>query len=114
MRQRRRQRPIPLRLEYPKIERLKQNLIMDTADRAASCKEVLQPRHVGNPQGTTLSYESSDREIASVDSATGVITVNKPGTVTITIHAAQTDTYAAAATSYQLVISHKYSDTFKS
>ena len=99
-------------IQYPKIERLKQNLIMDTADRTASCKEVLQPRHVGNPQGT-LSYESSDPEIASVDSATGVITVNKPGTVTITIHAAQTDIYAAAETSYQLVISHKYSDTYK-
>ena len=99
-------------VEYPKIERLKQNLIMDTADRTASCKEVLQPRHVGNPQGT-LSYESSDPEIASVDSETGVITVNKPGTVTITIHAAQTDIYAAAETSYQLVISHKYSDTYK-
>lgn len=99
-------------VEYPKIERLKQNLIMDTADRTASCKEVLQPRHVGNPQGT-LSYESSDPEIASVDSATGVITVNKPGTVTITIHAAQTDIYAVAETSYQLVISHKYSDTYK-
>ena len=99
-------------IQYPKIERLEQKLTMDTADRTASCKEVLQPRHVGNPQGT-LSYESSDPEIASVDSATGVITVNKPGTVTITIHAAQTDIYAAAETSYQLVISHKYSDTYK-
>ena len=99
-------------VEYPKIERLKQNLIMDTTDRTASCKEVLQPRHVGNAQGT-LRYESSDPQIASVDSATGVITVNKPGTVTITIRAAQTDVYAAAETSYQLVISHKYSDTYK-
>ena len=99
-------------IQYPKIERLEQVLEMDTADRTASCKEVLQPRHVGNPQGT-LSYKSSNPEIASVDSATGVITVNKPGTVTITIHAAQTDIYAAAETSYQLVISHKYSDTYK-
>lgn len=99
-------------IQYPKIEWLEQKLTMDTTDRTASCKEVLQPRHVGNPQGT-LSYESSDPEIASVDSATGVITVNKPGTVTITIHAAQTDIYAAAETSYQLVISHKYSDTYK-
>ena len=99
-------------VEYPKIERLKQNLTMDTADRTASCKEVLQPRRVGSSQGT-LSYESSDPQIASVDSATGVITVNKPGTVTITIHAAQTDTYAAAQISYNLVISHKYSDTYK-
>ena len=77
-------------IQYPKIERLEQVLEMETTDRTASCKEVLQPRHVGNPQGT-LSYESSDPQIASVDSATGVITVNKPGTVTITIHAAQTD-----------------------
>ena len=99
-------------IQYPKIERLEQVLEMDTADRTASCKEVLQPRHVGNSQGT-LSYESSDPQIASVDPATGVITVNKPGTVTITIHAAQTDIYAAAETSYQLVISHKYSDTYK-
>lgn len=100
-------------IQYPKIERLEQVLKMETIDRTASCKEVLQPRHVSNPQGTTLSYESSNLEIASVDSATGVITVNKPGTVTITIHAAQTDIYAAAETSYQLVISHKYSDTYK-
>lgn len=100
-------------IQYPKIERLEQVLEMETIDRTASCKEVLQPRHVSNPQGTTLSYESSDPQIASVDSATGVITVNKPGTVTITIHAAQTDIYAAAETSYQLVISHKYSDTYK-
>ena len=99
-------------IQYPKIERLEQVLEMETTDRTASCKELLQPRHVGNPQGT-LSYESSDPQIASVDSATGVITVNKPGTVTITIHAAQTDIYAAAETSYQLVISHKYSDTYK-
>lgn len=100
-------------VEYPKIERLKQNLGMDTTDRTASCKEVLQPRHVNNPQGTALSYESSNSEIASVDSTTGVITVNKPGTVTITIHAAQTDIYAAAQASYQLVISHKYAGDWK-
>ena len=99
-------------IQYPKIERLEQKLTMDTTDRTASCKEVLQPRHVGNAQGT-LRYESSNPQIASVDSATGVSTVNKPGTVTITIHAAQTDIYAAAETSYQLVISHKYSDTYK-
>ena len=99
-------------IQYPKIERLEQKLTMDTTDRTASCKEVLQPRHVGNAQGT-LRYESSNPQIASVDSATGVITVNKPGTVTITIRAAQTDVYAAAETSYNLVVSHKYSDTFK-
>ena len=46
-------------IQYPKIERLEQVLEMETTDRTASCKEVLQPRHVGNPQGT-LSYESSD------------------------------------------------------
>ena len=99
-------------VEYPKIERLKQNLGMDTTDRTASCKEVLQPRNINNAQGT-LSYESSNPEIASVDSTTGVITVNKPGTVTITIHAAQTDIYAAAQASYQLVISHKYAGDWK-
>ena len=100
-------------VKYPKIKRLEQNLRMDTTDRTASCKEVLQPRHVNNPQGTALSYESSNSEIASVDSTTGVITVNKPGTVTITIHAAQTDIYAAAQASYQLVISHKYAGDWK-
>ena len=100
-------------VKYPKIERLEQNLRMDTTDRTASCKEVLQPRHVNNPQGTALSYESSNSEIASVDSTTGVIMVNRSGTVTITIHAAQTDIYAAAKTSYQLVISHKYAGDWK-
>ena len=100
-------------VQYPAIERSAQTITVDTTDRTASCKEVLQPRHVNNPQGTALSYESSNSEIASVDSTTGVITVNKPGTVTITIHAAQTDIYAAAQASYQLVISHKYAGDWK-
>ena len=99
-------------VEYPKIERLKQNLGMDTTDRTASCKEVLQPRNINNAQGT-LSYESSDSEIASVDSTTGKITALKQGTVTITIRAAQTDVYAAAETRYDLVISHNYVGEWK-
>lgn len=99
-------------VEYPKIERLKQNLGMDTTDRTASCKEVLQPRSINNAQGT-LSYESSDSEIASVDSTTGKITALKQGTVTITIRAAQTDVYAAAETRYDLVISHNYVGEWK-
>ena len=54
----------------------------------------------------TVSYESSDPDIASVDAATGEITAKKPGKVKILIHAAQTDLYKVASAEYELTVDH--------
>ena len=72
--------------------------------RSAYCTEKLAARPV-QAQGT-VSYESSDPDIASVDAATGEITAKKPGKVKILIHAAQTDLYKVASAEYELTVDH--------
>ena len=99
-------------VQYPTIQRLPQNIRTDTTNRTANCGDILQPRQVFAAQGT-VSYESSDSEVASVDANTGVITVHKAGDAIITIRAAQTADYQAATTSYKLTVSHKYTGDWK-
>lgn len=94
-------------VQYPMIQRLPQNIRTDTTDRTANCGDILRPRQVFAAQGT-VSYESSDSEVASVDANTGVITVHKAGDAIITIRAAQTADYQEATISYKLIVSHKY------
>lgn len=99
-------------VQYPTIQRLPQNIRTDITDRTANCGDILQPRQVFAAQGT-VSYESSDSEVASVDANTGVITVHKAGDAIITIRAAQTADYQAVTTSYKLTVSHKYTGDWK-
>ena len=63
--------------------------------------------NVSNPLSgamTTVTYESSNLSVATVDSATGEVTVTGPGKTTITATAAQTDEYSSASASYELTI----------
>ena len=98
-------------VQYPTIQRLPQNIRTDTTDRTANCGDILQPRQVFAAQGT-VSYESSNSEVATVDS-NGDIKVLKAGETTITIRAAETEDYQAAETSYKLIVSHKYANEWK-
>ena len=98
-------------VQYPTIQRLPQNIRTDTTDRTANCGDILQPRQVFAAQGT-VSYESSNSEVATVDS-NGDIKVLKAGETTITIRAAATEDYQAAETSYKLIVSHKYANEWK-
>lgn len=52
----------------------------------------------------TVTYVSSNDEVATVNENTGVVTVVKPGEVTITATAAATNDYAETSTSYALKI----------
>ena len=56
----------------------------------------------------TLTYTSSDPAVASIEN--GVITARKAGTVTITAEASATGGYYASAVSYQLTVSHDYTE----
>lgn len=51
----------------------------------------------------TVTYESSDETVATVD-ANGQVTILKAGTTTITAKAAETDAYLAANASYTLTV----------
>ena len=53
---------------------------------------------------TTVTYSSSNANIAAVNASTGAITPKAAGVVTITATAAEDDTYEAGSTSYSLTI----------
>ena len=97
-------------VQYPTIELSAQTISVDTTDRTANCGDTLNPRSV-SAQGE-ISYESNNTTVATVD-ANGVVKALKAGETTITIRASQTDDYQAAATSYKLIVSHKYTGDWK-
>ena len=97
-------------VQYPTIERSAQTISVNTTDRTANCGDTLNPRPV-SAQGT-IRYESSDTTVATVD-ANGGVKALKAGETTITIQAAETEDYQAAATSYKLIVSHKYAGEWK-
>lgn len=57
----------------------------------------------------TITYSSSDAEVAEVDEQTGAVTVKGTGTVTITASGTETEHYAAATASYTLTVNKKTS-----
>lgn len=106
-------RTVVLTLEYPKVEKLTQTVTGDLSAGTASCGERLEARRFTCTTGGTLRYRSSDPEIASVD-ASGNVTAHKPGTVTITVTAPETETYKVAEVSYQLTVSHSFTGDWQS
>ena len=57
-----------------------------------------------NTSDGKVSYASSDTEVATIDAATGVITLVAVGSTTITANVAATDNYSAASASYTLTV----------
>lgn len=57
----------------------------------------------------TLSYASSNPEVADVDAASGMVTIKGVGKATITATAAETESHKGAFASYELTVTdHKY------
>ena len=61
---------------------------------------------------TTVTYSSSNEAVASVDPATGEVTIKKAGTATITATAAGNAEYQAGTASYTIIASSGAIDTF--
>ena len=98
-------------VRYPEVTRLSQQIAVDTVERTANCRDVLEAREAAAQ--SKITYESSDPEVASVDAQTGKITVHKAGRVMITLRAEQTDVYEAAETKYPLIVTHAFSSEWK-
>lgn len=60
------------------------------------------PKLEGLPKGVTPAYTSSNKEVATVDAATGEVKIVGVGTTTITVTSPETDIYEGATTSYEL------------
>ena len=61
----------------------------------------------GQVEGSTVTYTSSNPDIASVDPVTGEVTIHKSGTVVITATASETQTYAEVTAGYTLTVTKK-------
>ena len=94
---------------YPQVAKMAQTITGDVNDITANCGDEIS--RIADAKGT-LSYESSDSSIVSVD-ANGKITAHKAGNATITVNAAVTDTYEAASVSYTVTVSHNYGTEYK-
>ena len=68
---------------------------------------------ITNPNELTVTYASSDPEIAAVDASTGSVTVKAVGEVTITATTAETAEYEAGEASYTLTITNDAPVVFK-
>lgn len=62
------------------------------------------PKLEGLPKGVTPVYTSSNKEVATVDAATGEVKVVGVGTTTITVTSPNTGIYKEATASYELTV----------
>lgn len=72
-----------------------------------------------NPNNLTVSYTSSNTDVATVDASTGVVTINAAGTTTITASSDENDNYEAGSASYTLTVKNNvfgdgFTETFDS
>lgn len=56
---------------------------------------------------TTVSYSSSDENVATVDATTGTVTIIAAGSTTIEASAVETEEYRSASASYKLTVSKR-------
>ena len=59
---------------------------------------------LNNPNSVTVTYSSSDTDVATVDAATGAVTIVADGTTTITASFTGNSSYSANAASYELSV----------
>lgn len=90
--------------KLPKPAKLDRNLAFSAAEVVGYTSGWVQlPTLSGETSG--VQYTSSDPEVASVDLATGKLTITeKKGTTTITASAPETDDYLAGSASYILTV----------
>lgn len=63
------------------------------------------PKLTGAPETATFTYVSNNKSIATVNSASGLVTAVGNGTAVITINVAATDTTSATSISFNVVVS---------
>lgn len=66
--------------------------------------DAFAPKLEGLPEGVTPVYTSSNKEVATVDEATGEVKIVGVGTTTITVTSPNTDIYEEATASYVLTV----------
>lgn len=96
-----------------RLDKIKINLSSDTREEAglafsageytATLGGQNEFPTLSNPNGLTVSYESTNENVATVD-ATGVVTINAAGETTITATSEETTEFMAGSASYTLTV----------
>ena len=84
------------------VMRKKATPTFSTAQKEIKVQESYTQVVTPNNHNGTISYESSNKSVATVDAATGMVVGMSIGTATITAHLAQSTTYDAASASYEV------------
>lgn len=71
--------------------------------------QVTEPTLISDSKGT-VTYSSSNTSVATVDNATGKLTLIKDGTAVITAKVAETNDYTAGSASYTLTVTDNRED----
>lgn len=71
----------------------------------ATLGEAFTAPTLSNPNNLTVTYSSSDADVATVDATTGAVTIVAAGTTTIKATSEATDEYDAGSASYTLTVS---------
>ena len=81
-------------------------LAYETTEYTANVNEAFTAPTLTNPNGLTVTYSTSDATLATVDAATGAVTIlDKTGKVTITATFAGNESYLYGTASYNITIS---------
>lgn len=67
-------------------------------------EEFAAPVLSSTPSGLTVSYSSSNTNVATVETTTGAVTIVAPGTTTITANFPGSDTYKSGSASYTIIV----------
>ncbi len=81
-----------------------QTLTFSSTTATATVGETFTAPTLSGAQ-TTVTYTSSDTNVATVDASTGAVTIKAEGTTTITATAAANETYNEGTASYTLTVS---------
>ena len=97
-----------LYMEYEEIIKQDVELSFNGSEFSATLgTEFEEPTLTTNPDGLTVTYSSSDSEVATVDANTGEVTLVGVGNVTITATFAGSDKFNGAETSYAITVSEE-------
>ena len=89
-----------------KVNKITPSVVFAKAEFEATIGESFEsPLATTTPVGLAVTYSSSNETVATVDAATGVVTLLKAGTTEITATVAEDDIYNAASGKYTLTVS---------
>lgn len=96
-----------IEITYTTSGTTKQNagIAFETTSYEATLGEAFTAPALINPNNLTATYSSSNEDVATVDAATGAVTLVGAGTTTIKAETAETDNFYAGVASYTLTVS---------